>query len=200
MTFQRRRRSGSRRSSAGCVRRRIVAGGYDPSLAPDAYGPPADVDIVVRGEGELTFNELLRGVEALGDGVVDRRAVVPAPDGLSHNPDRHVEAGLRRWRCPIAERACSRRLHLPRPAGGRRRDLARMHVRLQLLLDHRDAGPQLPPYPIDRVLADIADARRHGARAIFLVDDNITLDVRASSALRSHHRAGLNDSDYIVQA
>ena len=33
------------------------------------------------------------------------------------------------------------------------------------------------------MLADIADARAHGARAIFLVDDNITLDVARFEAL-----------------
>src|SRR5205814_7262705 len=38
-------------------------------------------------------------------------------------------------------------------------------------------GRNFHPYPIDRVIADIADARAHGAKAIFLVADNITLDV-----------------------
>src|SRR5258705_832357 len=34
---------------------RIVVGGYDPSLAPDAWTDPAlGVDMIVRGEGELT--------------------------------------------------------------------------------------------------------------------------------------------------
>ena len=62
-------------------------------------------------------------------------------------------------------------------------------------------GRNFHPYPIERVMADIADARRHGARAIFLVDDNITLDVRRFEALcqaivdsglqrRRLHRAG----------
>src|SRR5207245_2710914 len=39
-------------------------------------------------------------------------------------------------------------------------------------------GRNFHTYPIERVLADIADARARGARAIFLVDDNITLDIR----------------------
>jgi len=39
-------------------------------------------------------------------------------------------------------------------------------------------GRNFHPYELDRVLADIADARKHGAQAIFLVDDNITPDVR----------------------
>src|SRR5204863_4530081 len=39
-------------------------------------------------------------------------------------------------------------------------------------------GRNFHTYPIERVLADIADARARGARAIFLVDDHITLDIR----------------------
>ena len=51
------------------------------------------------------------------------------------------------------------------------------------------------------MLADIADARRHGARAIFLVDDNITLDVQRFGELcRAVIAGGLNDVDYCVQA
>jgi radical SAM superfamily enzyme YgiQ (UPF0313 family) len=56
-------------------------------------------------------------------------------------------------------------------------------------------------YPIERVLADIEDARSCGARAIFLVDDNITLDVHRFEALcRAIVASGLNDIDYTVQA
>src|SRR4029453_6081233 len=46
---------------------RIVVGGYDPSLAVDAYtGQESGVSFVVRGEGELTFRELVRAVERGG--------------------------------------------------------------------------------------------------------------------------------------
>src|SRR6185503_13782358 len=63
MTFQ--RRTAKRiisfvRSIA--PRTRIVVGGYDPSLAPDTWTYP-DVDFIVRGEGELTFRELVRSLE-----------------------------------------------------------------------------------------------------------------------------------------
>src|SRR2546428_9289725 len=45
---------------------RIAVGGYDPSLAPEAYtDPTAAVDFIVRGGGEPTFPELVR---ALGGG------------------------------------------------------------------------------------------------------------------------------------
>ncbi len=50
-------------------------------------------------------------------------------------------------------------------------------------------GRNFHVYPIERVIADIADARRLGARAIFLVDDNITLDVhRFESLVQGDHR------------
>src|SRR5258705_1500530 len=56
MTFQR----GTARRIISLIRSlkpdtRIVVGGYDPSLAPDAWTDPAlGVDMIVRGEGELT--------------------------------------------------------------------------------------------------------------------------------------------------
>jgi len=62
-------------------------------------------------------------------------------------------------------------------------------------------GRNFNVYPIDRVVADIADARQHGARAVFLVDDNITLDIRRFESLcRAIIDHGLNDIDYLVQA
>jgi anaerobic magnesium-protoporphyrin IX monomethyl ester cyclase len=51
------------------------------------------------------------------------------------------------------------------------------------------------------VLADIRDARDHGARCIFLVDDNITLNINRFAALcQAIIEAGLSDIDYMVQA
>ena len=45
------------------------------------------------------------------------------------------------------------------------------------------------------------DARDHGARAIFIVDDNITLDVKRFEALcEAIVDAGLDDIEYVVQA
>src|SRR5207237_5766809 len=62
-------------------------------------------------------------------------------------------------------------------------------------------GRNFHVYDFDRVLADIADARHHGARAIFIVDDNITLDVRRFEALcQAIIDADFDDLDYIIQA
>ena len=62
-------------------------------------------------------------------------------------------------------------------------------------------GRQFHTFSFDRVLADIRDARDHGAEAIFLVDDNITLNVSRFEALcQAIIDARLNHLDYIVQA
>jgi radical SAM superfamily enzyme YgiQ (UPF0313 family) len=62
-------------------------------------------------------------------------------------------------------------------------------------------GRNFHGYSFDRVLADIRDAAAHGARAIFVVDDNITLNVPRFEALcEAIIDAGLNSIDYIVQA
>jgi radical SAM superfamily enzyme YgiQ (UPF0313 family) len=61
-------------------------------------------------------------------------------------------------------------------------------------------GRNFHTWSIDRVVADIADAKAHGARVIFLVDDNITLNVTRFKALcQAIVDAGLNDIEYIVQ-
>ena len=50
-------------------------------------------------------------------------------------------------------------------------------------------GRNFHRFPIERVIDDIADAHARGARSIFLVDDNITLDVdRVRGAVPRDHR------------
>src|SRR5215210_3350185 len=66
MTFQRR----TAQRVAALVRRlrpsaTIVVGGYDPSLALEVYEDPAwGADVIVRGEGDITFRELIRALDA----------------------------------------------------------------------------------------------------------------------------------------
>ena len=62
-------------------------------------------------------------------------------------------------------------------------------------------GRNFHRFGIDRVIADIRDARDRGAPAIFIVDDNITIDVPRFEALcRAIVDAGLDDIHYLVQA
>ena len=182
----------------------IVAGGYDPSLATAAYEhPDSGVDFVVRGEGEVTFRTLLSALSA--------RADVSTIQGLSFRPI----AGAAFVHAP--PRAVSRldgELALPNRGArvlggytflGRPIDIVETSrgctydCSFCSIIEMR--GRNFHTLDFTRVLADIADARARGARAIFLVDDNITLDVTRFEALcAAIIEAGLNDIHYIVQA
>jgi radical SAM superfamily enzyme YgiQ (UPF0313 family) len=182
---------------------KVVVGGYDPSLASDAYKPEAcGVDFIVRGEGELTFRELLRALE--------RGSGFQSIAGLTYR-----EGGT--WRDNV-----------PRPVHSLEGDEIRLPDRKARVLNgYHMLGRQIDvvetsrgctfdcgfcsiiemrgrnfhTYSFDRVIADIRDARDNGARAIFIVDDNISLDVRRFEALcQAIIDAGLNDIAYSVQA
>lgn len=183
---------------------RVVAGGYDPSLAPAAYEASADIDFVVRGEGERVLSSLLRALEAGGTAIPDVAGLsYRGPDGaFVHNPAGPVlrlaseSLGLpnRRARVLGGYTMLGRAVDVVETSRGCTFDCSFCSI-----IEMR--GRNFHPYPVDRVLADIADARANGAEAIFLVDDNITLDVQRFEALcQAIIDAGLNRTDYIVQA
>jgi anaerobic magnesium-protoporphyrin IX monomethyl ester cyclase len=181
---------------------RIVAGGYDPSLAPDAYRDCADVEFLVRGEGEQTFAELLRALESGGNMCGIRGLSYRTGAGCRHNADR-APAALAVAPPRLPNRAA--RVLAGYTMLGRQVDVVEtsrgctFDCSFCSIIEMR--GRNFYRYPLDRVVADIADARGRGARTIFLVDDNITLDVaRFESICRAIVDARLNDVDYIVQA
>ncbi len=203
MTFQRRTALETARFlRALSPRTKIVVGGYDPSLASGAYEVCDAIDFIVRGEGELTLRELLRALEGGADLSLIRGLSYRSSDGFVRNPDRPV--------IPLASAA----LELPNRDArvlsgytllGRAVDVVETSrgctydCSFCSIIEMR--GRNFHPYALDRVIADIADARAHGAEAIFLVDDNITLNVARFEALcEAIIAAGFNDIDYTVQA
>jgi anaerobic magnesium-protoporphyrin IX monomethyl ester cyclase len=182
---------------------RVVVGGYDPSLAPQAYmGEDSDIEFIVRGEGEVTFRELLRAIES--------GHAFNSIAGLSYR-----DAGG--WH-----------ENLPRPVHSLDGDEIRLPKRdARVLSGYTMLGRQVDvvetsrgctfdcgfcsiiemrgrnfhTYTFDRVIADISDARNRGTRAIFIVDDNISLNIKRFEALcQAIIDAGLNDIAYTVQA
>ena len=182
---------------------RVVVGGYDPSLAPDAYtDPSAGVDFIVRGEGELTFRELVRAIERGEDFSGVAGLSFRCGESFTHNPDRSVSR-LDGGNVRLPDRGA--RVLKGYTMVGRQIDVVEtsrgctFDCSFCSIIEMR--GRNFHTFDFDRVLADIRDARTHGARAIFLVDDNITLNVRRFEALcRAIIDAGLNDLHYTVQA
>src|SRR4249920_958883 len=71
---------------------RIVVGGYDPSLAPDSYMGNNEIEFIVRGEGEITFRQLLRAIENNSSYAGISGLSYRTPDGFQHNADRPVSS------------------------------------------------------------------------------------------------------------
>lgn len=183
---------------------KLVAGGYHPTFLARQFteaDPSLPLDFLVRGEGEATFRELVEEMSR------------PQPDfshilGLSyrqgdawlHNPDRPLQ--------DLAE--------LPLPDRGTR--LAQDFFFLNLPWDVAETSRGCPylckfcsitlmyghtfrRFPIPRIIADLEDIRRRGAKGVFFVDDNITSDAEhLTEVCRAIIKHGLTDLAYVTQA
>jgi radical SAM superfamily enzyme YgiQ (UPF0313 family) len=181
---------------------RVAVGGYDPSLATDAYTGNTGVDFIIRGEGEVTFRELLRAIESGGEygsiaGLSYRHA-----DGFHHNPDRaiaslegtEIRPPRRDSRVLQGYTMLGQQVDVVETSRGCTFDCSFCSI-----IEMR--GRNFHTYDVNRVIADIRDAHDKGARTIFLVDDNITLNIARFEALcRAIVDAKLNHIEYIVQA
>src|SRR5262245_20385380 len=159
---------------------RIVVGGYDPTLAPDAYMDhlPSGVDFIVRGEGEITFRELLRALES-GTGYELITGLSYRCDGeFRHNPERSVsrlESGAiklpnRKARILSGYTLLGRQVEVVETSRGCTFDCSFCSI-----IEMR--GRNCHRYAIDRVLAAVGDARRTGAGVTRTADGNITTDI-----------------------
>ncbi len=186
-----------------CPEVRIVCGGYDPSLAPEAYMHDGrGVDFIVRGEGELTFRELLRAIESSNGLEKIAGLTYRSRDGWRQNPARPVHS------------LEGNDIRLPKRSARVLSGFTMLGKPVDVIETSRGCtfdcgfcsiiemrGRNFHTYSFDRVLADIRDAKAHGARAIFIVDDNISLNVKRFEALcQAIIDAGLNDIAYTVQA
>jgi anaerobic magnesium-protoporphyrin IX monomethyl ester cyclase len=183
---------------------KIAVGGYDPSLAPDGYmdNTTGKVDFIVRGEGEITFRDLLRAIEE--ESGFDHIAGLSyrSGDRFYHNQERGVSSldnseirpPNRKARVLKGYMNLGRQVDIIETSRGCTFDCSFCSI-----IEMR--GRNFHTYTFDRVIADIRDAYDLGARSIFIVDDNISLNVRRLEALcQAIIDAGLNDIDYTVQA
>ncbi len=120
MTFQRR----TAQRIAALVRRlrpetTIVVGGYDPSLALEVYEDPAwGADVIVRGEGDITFRELIRALETGSSLSAIAGLSYREGDTVHRTPPRPVSSLTGEdVRLPNRIRPRAQRLHAGRPSG-----------------------------------------------------------------------------------
>jgi len=165
---------------------RTVLGGYHATLFHLQLAESQDNrywDFLVRGEGDFSFGELLDCLESDGTGLDKVLGLSYKEDGkFRHNPPRPLE-DLARIRIPARDKRVAKGFHMY----FRRADVietSRGCLHLCNFCSIREMyGRSFRVFPLERVLADIEDAYRRGARHIFCTDDNITLDMERFEAL-----------------
>ncbi len=182
---------------------KIVLGGYHVTLLYDelARSNESDpFDFFIRGEGDLCFNEL---IEAL-DG---KKSVETVPgvsfrngNGFIHNTPRPLE-DLAKIKLPDR----SKRIWKGYRYYGFTLDIVESSrgcvMPCNFCSMDKMYGKTFRRFSIERILADIANAKKQGANFIIFSDDNFTLDIKGFEALcDAIADAGHNDIRYIIQA
>lgn len=182
---------------------KTVLGGYHATVGWEEItgGPDArHFDFVVRGEGDILFNELIDSLEG-GRDIASIGGLSHKKDGVFvHNGPRPLEdvnrirlpyrgkrlwGGYHTWGLPLDLIESSRGCVLPCSFCS----ITRMYGRT---FRRRD---------VSLVLQDIANAKKAGAKTLFFVDDNITLDLKRLEKLTEEIIAqGHDDMIYYVQA
>ena len=146
--------------------------------------------MIVRGEGDLTFRELLRALESSRDlagvpGLSYRRrgASSAIPIGPVSHLDEEVRPPNRAARVLTGYTLLGRPIDIVETSRGCTYDCSFCSI-----IEMR--GRNFHTWSIDRVVADIADAQVARRARVFLVDDNITLNVARFKGLceRDHRR------------
>ncbi len=182
---------------------KVVLGGYHATLMYDEIGESVEscpFDFLVRGEGDLCFHELLQAMDG-------KKSIESIP-GVSfrhngyfvHNPQRPLE-DLTRIKIPDR----SKRIWKGYKYYGFTLDIVESSrgcvMPCNFCSMDKMYGKTFRRFSIERILADIANAKQHGANFIIFSDDNFTLDVKGFELLcDAMVHAGHNDIRYIIQA
>ncbi|MGQ3685177.1 MAG: B12-binding domain-containing radical SAM protein [Candidatus Loosdrechtia sp.] len=181
----------------------IVLGGYHATLMYDEICKNEETDsfdFIIRGEGDLCFNELLEAING--------KRVIEGIPGVSfrhngrfiHNPKRPLE-DLTKIKIP----GRSKRIWKGYKYYGFTIDIVETSrgcvMPCNFCSMDKMYGKTFRKFSIERILSDIANAKQHGANFIIFSDDNFTLDVKRFESLCDEiTEAGHNDIRYIIQA
>jgi anaerobic magnesium-protoporphyrin IX monomethyl ester cyclase len=183
---------------------KIVIGGYHPTLMYEEISESPDfqtIDFIVRGEGEATLNELVTALNA-GTGY-DKIAGLSyrVNETFHHNPSREL-LDLNSIQLPNRDARIIKKgfsifgfsadnIETSRGCTNKCKfcSVSKMH------------GRTFRTYETNRVIADISDAQRHGAKYLSISDDNITTDIKRLENLCDEIISNKLDSiHYFVQA
>lgn len=180
-----------------------ILGGYHATADGETILSSDDhkvIDFVIDGEGEVPFNALLK---ALADhrGFHDVPGILFRENGKVIKTERAELLPAEMIKLPRRElRILKKGFHiLGQPADVIETSRGCVYDCNFCSIRHM-YGKSFRKFSIERILSDLEDARRHGAKSIFITDDNITLDAKRLQQLCEEiEQAGLNLT-FAVQA
>lgn len=182
---------------------RTVLGGYHATLMYDEICKSEEsesLDFLVRGEGDLCFNELLEAINGKRD--MESVLGVSFRNGgcFIHNPPRPLE-DLSKIKIPDR----SKRIWKGYQYYGFTLDIVESSrgcvMPCNFCSMDKMYGKTFRRFSVERILADISNAKQHGANFVVFSDDNFTLDIKGFESLcDAIVDAGHNDIRYIIQA
>jgi radical SAM superfamily enzyme YgiQ (UPF0313 family) len=182
----------------------IVFGGYYPTIDYDTIAESDDmryIDFLIRGEGELSFNEFLKAHNNSRDystvpglTYIDNGSIIHNPTGCLVNleemkfPDRTARLLTKGFHCMGLK---SDAIETSR---GCVYDCNFCSIRSMY-------GKSFRKYKTERILKDISKAQKLGAKSLMMTDDNITLDGKRFKQLCEEIKnVKLNKIKYLLQA
>jgi len=182
----------------------VVFGGYYSTIDSDTILNSDDmnyIDYIVRGEGEICFNELIKGLVDNSD-LSGIKGLCYRSDGKLINNRNDCLIELEKLKLPDRS---ARLLYKGFNIMGKRSDA--IETSRGCVYDcnfcsiNMMYGKSYRKYSFERVLEDIRDAKKYGAKTIMMTDDNITLDGKRYKELcETITDAKLNDIRYLLQA
>ncbi|MFX0066282.1 MAG: B12-binding domain-containing radical SAM protein [Candidatus Hermodarchaeota archaeon] len=183
---------------------KVALGGYHATAMAEEIGQlwKSDLDFIIRGEGESTFNDLLKTLDRGAPDLRDIKNLSFKKNGkFIHNPQRMLEDLFTLKPPKRSTRLLKEGFH----GLGLKADVVEssrgcLH-NCKFCSIHNMYGRSFRKFPIDRVLDDIGSCKKNGVQYIFFADDNITLDSEHFASLCDGIiERDLNNIHYSIQA
>jgi radical SAM superfamily enzyme YgiQ (UPF0313 family) len=183
---------------------KIVIGGYHPTLMYEEISESPDfktIDFIIRGEGEVTFSELVFAINA-GIRYDNINGLSYKSNGkFIHNPAREI-LDLNLIRLPNRNaRLITKGFSIFGFPADNIETSRGCTYKCKFCTINKMYGRTFRKYSIERIITDIKDAQRYGAKYLSISDDNITLDLQRLEDLCDEIISNkLNSMQFFLQA
>lgn len=182
---------------------KIAIGGYHPTLLEKDIEKNPDMkflDFVVRNEGEYSFNKIVQSLQQEDDFINIPNISFKRNGDIIHTHSKSI-LNLEDINLPDRTHRITNKFRVGFKKSDSLETSRGCVLPCSFCSIRKMYGKSLRKYPIERVISDLKISQELGVRFIFVVDDNITLDVKRFMNLCDEIvKNKLNNIDYFVQA